>query len=162
RLRERPGSGGGDRSLPGAGAGPADPGAHADHRFQRRRAPGPRPAARDHRDRRPRLGGADLGQAAGSLPRRRTRPRRGPRRIARRMLLNYGTHGELRSMLGDISQGGLSMRTREPLVVDEDVILVIPESSGAALTLRARVVNHRTVPGDRGHWVGLKFAELTL
>jgi hypothetical protein len=89
--------------------------------------------------------------------------RRHPR-VARRMDLQYGTKGELRAMLADISRGGLSMIVDAPLVLDEEIFVQIPdEPGGAPLVLYARVVNQRTIERDDNpvYRVGLEFEDLS-
>lgn len=85
-------------------------------------------------------------------------------RVARRISVRCETNHELLSMVENISEGGMSMNLTEALVLDEVVLVVLPDSEGEdLLTLSARVANQRAVPGTDPpeYLVGLDFDDMT-
>ncbi len=85
-------------------------------------------------------------------------------RIARRYPIRYGHPKELKAMLENISMGGLAMTVPEPLVLDEEIEVSIPDLTGNELLIvRGKVVHQQ--PEKRGDEttirVGLQFRNLT-
>lgn len=89
-----------------------------------------------------------------------------PSRGLRRIELQFSSYNELKSLLEDILHGALSMTVDEPLVLYEELSVVVPDLGGAGLLmLRSRVVHQRRVEhkpsGDTTSFrVGLEFPEM--
>ncbi len=96
-----------------------------------------------------------------------------PSRGLRRIELQFGSYNELKSLLEDIVHGALSMTVDEPLVLYEELTVIVPDLDGHGfLMLRSRVVHQRRVelkgldgepgsaPGGSSYRVGLEFHEM--
>ncbi len=99
---------------------------------------------------------------ASFLELREASGRRAAPRLACRVDIAYETSQELRAILEDISRGGLAMTTPELLEVGQEVLLVLPDSSGDDLfTLRAVVVHSReSASGPLASRVGVRFTPM--
>lgn len=89
--------------------------------------------------------------------------RREHARVARRVQARYGTLGQLRAILDNISRGGLSMVTAEPVAIGETITVWLPDSKGDEVLALEGVVVHATLVelGDPPtHRLGIQFAEL--
>jgi c-di-GMP-binding flagellar brake protein YcgR len=87
-------------------------------------------------------------------------------RVARRMDIGFADLVELRSVLEDISNGGLTMTVSSPLVLYEELDMTVPDTNGdQLLILHARVVSQKVLPPEPGtpetlYRVGLEMAAL--
>ncbi len=94
----------------------------------------------------------------------RSDPNRAHPRIARRLPIRYGKLSELRAILENISMGGLAMVTGAPLVLYEEIDLLIPIPGGKdSLTVKGRVVHQQHVrENDHDQFrIGLAFKDLS-
>lgn len=99
----------------------------------------------------------------GFLRQREASGRRAAPRLACRVDIRYETSGELRAILEDISRGGLAMTTPELLEVGQEILLVLPDSTGDDMfTLRAVVVHSReSASGPQASRVGVRFTPMS-
>jgi hypothetical protein len=84
-------------------------------------------------------------------------------RAARRMEIRFGELKELRAILSDLKGGTLSMTVESPLVLYEELDLIVPDAVGKALlTLRARVMEQRAIveTGQNTYRIGLEIGPL--
>jgi hypothetical protein len=84
-------------------------------------------------------------------------------RTARRMEIRFGDLAELRAILSDVAGGALSMTVESPLVLYEELELIVPDDVGEPLLiLRARVIRQRAVveQGQMAYRVGLEIGPL--
>lgn len=85
-------------------------------------------------------------------------------RIAKHLPVKYGKPSELKAILENISLGGLAMTVPSPLVLYEEIDLLIPVPNGKELLiLRGRVVHQNPLrEGDFTQYrVGLEFKDLS-
>ena len=84
-------------------------------------------------------------------------------RVARRVQASYGNLGQLRAILDNVSRGGLSMVTTEPVAIGETLTVWLPDLNGQECLAIEGTVVHATLESlaePPTHRVGIEFAEL--
>lgn len=84
-------------------------------------------------------------------------------RVSHRIPIQLGKLSDLQATVENISMGGLAMVVKEPLVLDEEVEVTIPDTNGEPLLLlKGKVINQHHVEDHQDRYrVGLEFKGLT-